>query len=791
MKKKSILENILNEKAQIPLLGILIYSIGILVAIVIISILAINGVFTPEQNFQGKCFVKAPFGCSEFGVNKDGVRIKLINGAGSAVDINKINISGCGENTDGWKNISDGEIVDIFVSCSAGKRGEKFDGNIEITYTLSGDDVEKIVSGEIESKITNIAGGGGGEGSSGVGDDLNSTISPSGTCGNNIIESGEECDDGNTLNGDGCSSTCDIGTVESFCSDGIDNDHDGHIDLVDSGCSNIGDSTEYSGGDYCYEQDEDMLLDVNIEVFDLGGHEAFNVYYVEELIRNGSLYGNLLYSDFSDGNLDINYRIEPRYGGFDVVYNVFNPTDSEYTLPSFQINGLHYNKQDSLSYYNHINFQARGLRQIPSESNNAWLISRGYPYWGAYSPLIISVDNSYAVGSSMQFDHLNYNYPYDTYLFIKGPSITSINSFEHVYWFGGPNVTAGPFEKANISAGENEEYILSVRFSNPKNYIFTVCPYKKFFHDNYEVEGNIQERDNTPVQMYHLAGGLWISPDNPRGYDPRSQFRLDLNGWKPFVDYVIPDLQSRNIKRTMIWLAHGSTDVLVYYPMFMSFWLPELLNSQAELQRFEQNNIQLGYWWERSNNIPDPFVWNLTSVRLFDKNSPSDVSLFKEELNLAESRYAKEIGLDSFILLSSEDRLNWVKEMKAFKPNMRFICESEGPDFLHNEVGNFYHPNLEADNVSGPDLLSWYLNPSNDEWFYNIWTEYSGQEYANRIENLMSWGYTPLMTGSPDLSSIDYPVALVGCMNGIDDDNDGLVDIYDSGCSSEIDGIEG
>lgn len=30
------------------------------------------------------------------------------------------------------------------------------------------------------------------------------------TCGNNIVESGETCDDGNTQSGDGCSSTCQI-----------------------------------------------------------------------------------------------------------------------------------------------------------------------------------------------------------------------------------------------------------------------------------------------------------------------------------------------------------------------------------------------------------------------------------------------------------------------------------------------------------------------------------------------------------------------------------------------------
>ena len=39
---------------------------------------------------------------------------------------------------------------------------------------------------------------------------LNSVLTTSPICGNNIVESGEQCDDGNTNNGDGCSSTCQI-----------------------------------------------------------------------------------------------------------------------------------------------------------------------------------------------------------------------------------------------------------------------------------------------------------------------------------------------------------------------------------------------------------------------------------------------------------------------------------------------------------------------------------------------------------------------------------------------------
>src|SRR4029434_3296947 len=41
----------------------------------------------------------------------------------------------------------------------------------------------------------------------GKGDACDTTPNPP-ECGNNSVESGEECDDGNTKNGDGCSSTC-------------------------------------------------------------------------------------------------------------------------------------------------------------------------------------------------------------------------------------------------------------------------------------------------------------------------------------------------------------------------------------------------------------------------------------------------------------------------------------------------------------------------------------------------------------------------------------------------------
>ena len=50
----------------------------------------------------------------------------------------------------------------------------------------------------IPACTTDIAGGGGGGGGG----------SDTATCGNGVVDPGETCDDGNTINGDGCSSSC-------------------------------------------------------------------------------------------------------------------------------------------------------------------------------------------------------------------------------------------------------------------------------------------------------------------------------------------------------------------------------------------------------------------------------------------------------------------------------------------------------------------------------------------------------------------------------------------------------
>ena len=60
-------------------------------------------------------------------------------------------------------------------------------------------------------------------------------------CGNLVTESGESCDDGNTIDGDGCSSGClnEAIPVDVRCGNAVCDASDAKCNLSNSDCSNI------------------------------------------------------------------------------------------------------------------------------------------------------------------------------------------------------------------------------------------------------------------------------------------------------------------------------------------------------------------------------------------------------------------------------------------------------------------------------------------------------------------------------------------------------------------------
>ena len=79
---------------------------------------------------------------------------------------------------------------------------------------------------------------------------------PASCCGNGIEDPGEECDDGNNDNNDGCDANC----ITEFCGDGITNDGDEECDdgnTVDGDGCNANCITEFCGDGITNDGDEE------------------------------------------------------------------------------------------------------------------------------------------------------------------------------------------------------------------------------------------------------------------------------------------------------------------------------------------------------------------------------------------------------------------------------------------------------------------------------------------------------------------------------------------------------
>jgi cysteine-rich repeat protein len=149
----------------------------------------------------------------------------------------------CNGLDDDCDTLIDEDFLNLGTSCTAGIGACEAQGS----YTCTSDGTGTQCSAIPLSPSTEICTGGLDEDCDGFTDcdDFDCSTDQAcitAECGNNITETGEECDDGNQDNGDGCSSTC---TITTQCSDSVDNDGDILIDFPnDPGCTNSSDDDE-------------------------------------------------------------------------------------------------------------------------------------------------------------------------------------------------------------------------------------------------------------------------------------------------------------------------------------------------------------------------------------------------------------------------------------------------------------------------------------------------------------------------------------------------------------------
>jgi len=568
--------------------------------------------------------------------------------------------------------------------------------------------------------------------------------------------------------------------------------------------------------------------EITIQRFQQDGHPSFSVTRSDGKVLRESFAGEQFFIDHSGDALDISYGISEQTGGVDIAYTIANNTASAQNPPDFLVAGLRYDAQtqdDSLYILNtstHPYLHRRQLNETAFQNNGYFNINADVesPYPRIYSPVIVAHDDDFAVGSALQF-----NYTTHQIRPVMQVQMDAGGRWSHVY--------TPDSRSAQVGAGETWQVTLSVRFATPHNWLLTLHPYKTYFAAQFSAQRDIVPRDSRPISGVNLSFGSaarenyqncldnggcadpideqTIIDHNLRGYN--YYIRLDrdgLDGLEPgdpqFVTTYVQRLLDGGYERNMLWAMGGQfwdcppeqvsgNNCYTNIPhQFMSDLLSNVENTLNALDKFEQNGIDLGFWWGRAGQVPVSWQWNPDHVVPLDVNDPNHVNPTDHELDLAVARGAKAVGLDAYANIPVSSQLSWLAHLKSSAPNVDFWTEGSTMDYLHIKASIFLQPenqwsagDLADDEIAQPDLLAQYLNPGAEVIVY-MGTTGNTHEY---IQRLVKWGYTPLIVARSDIynnplldvNNLDFD--LVACFDGIDNDGDGATDFpYDEGCTS-------
>lgn len=144
----------MERKGQAAMEFLMTYGWAILAAVIAIGVLAYFGVFSPGKYMPSTCVLNSPLGCDEHSITEaDGVRMIVRNGAGDTITISEIDITGCALDSTGWE-IANGATEDITIACSpALSAGNKFSGEVTVTYMKSGGTIAQETTGTVTGKV--------------------------------------------------------------------------------------------------------------------------------------------------------------------------------------------------------------------------------------------------------------------------------------------------------------------------------------------------------------------------------------------------------------------------------------------------------------------------------------------------------------------------------------------------------------------------------------------------------------------------------------------------------------
>ncbi len=158
-------QSISGRKGQAAMEFLMTYGWAILAAVIVIGVLASFGVFSSSNYIPTQCTLSAPFGCDGNQVaavdllpnpgTGGNIQLVLRNGGGQTYNITDITITGCGSYTTPFTMV-DQNVTLVTVDCTTllnGRSGEKFTGDVTLTYFTTGGVLDQRSSGSVTVEI--------------------------------------------------------------------------------------------------------------------------------------------------------------------------------------------------------------------------------------------------------------------------------------------------------------------------------------------------------------------------------------------------------------------------------------------------------------------------------------------------------------------------------------------------------------------------------------------------------------------------------------------------------------
>ncbi len=145
----------LQRLSQAALEFLMTYGWAILIVLSAVAVLSYFGVLSPDQFLPHKCILPAGLACLDYNVETYKVILVLQNTQGETITIDKATVSGnnqqCSDNQSVTVNNEAKAIITI-TQCNNGAEGAKFDGIVNITYTLE-EKLSHNMIGTLKAKV--------------------------------------------------------------------------------------------------------------------------------------------------------------------------------------------------------------------------------------------------------------------------------------------------------------------------------------------------------------------------------------------------------------------------------------------------------------------------------------------------------------------------------------------------------------------------------------------------------------------------------------------------------------